>query len=84
MASKELTRVNDNLRERRDFFVELVWGRNTANVESQPLYVLEAGGGKGVVLFSEIDAETAEIRMRVVTDKVFYKGFVDSRNCPFG
>ena len=44
-----------------------------ADVENQPLYALEAGGGKEVVLFDKIDAET---RMRVVTDKVIYNGFV--------
>ena len=73
MASKPLTRVNDGMRDRRDLFVELVRCRNMADVKSKPLYVLEAGSGKGVVLFGKIDAET---RMRVGTDKVIYNGFV--------
>ena len=56
-----------------DIFVELVRRRNTADVESQPRHALDAGDGKGVVLFGRIDAET---RMRMPTDKVVYNGFV--------
>ena len=52
-----------------------------ANIESQPLYGLEAGGGKRAVLFSEIDVE---IRIWAATDEVVHNGFVYSRYCPFG
>ena len=51
-----------------------------ANIESQPLYGLEAGGNKRVVLFSKIDVEI----IWTATDEVVHNGFVYSRYCPFG
>ena len=71
MAPKPLTRVNNVLIHRRELFVELPVARrrNIADVEIKPLNSLEAGGGKGIVLFGEIDAET---RLNVATDKVVY------------
>ena len=51
-----------------------------ANIESQPLYGLEVGGNKRVVLFSKIDVEI----IWAATDEVVHNGFVYSRYCPFG
>ena len=45
VASKPLTCVGETLRD-RDLLVEPVRRSNMANIESQPLYILEAGDGK--------------------------------------
>ena len=80
VASKPLTGVGDISRDRRVIIVHVIRRRNMADVESQPLYDLEAGGGKQMVMLSSIDEE---IRMSAATDEVVHKRFVYLRNCPF-